>query len=116
MGMYDELRSSYNLTEEFTDIPLQTKDLESCLDFYWIDKKGQLFLIDQSNTVDLEKTGEGFLDFKWIPNGSHGKVKPVYITKYVEVYNNPFKRCNIHFKNGVVQDFFFIDLAPCDDL
>jgi len=110
MGMFDELRSSYNLTEEFTNIPLQTKDLDSCLDFYWIDKKGQLFLIDRSNIADLEIIGEGFLDFKWVPNGNHGKVTPVYITKYVEVYHNSLRRCNIHFKNGVVQDFFLIDL------
>lgn len=110
MGLYDELRSSYNLTEEFTNITLQTKDLDSCLSFYWIDTHGKLFLIDKSNTADLEKTGDKFLDFKWTLNGNHGKVSPVIITKYVEVYDNPYKRCKIHFKNGIVQDFEIINL------
>lgn len=110
MGLYDELRSSYNLTDEFTDKLLQTKNLDSCLDLYWIDKQGRLFLIDFSNTSDPVKTNNDFPLFEWIPNGNRGKVKPVYITKYVEVYNNPYRRCKIHFKNGVVQDFEVIDL------
>ena len=115
MGLFNEIRSSYNLTEEFTNKTLQTKDLDSCLDLYWIDTVGRLFLIDLSKTADVVNSNvlyskKDFPLFKWIPNGNHGKVKPVYINKYVEVYNNPYRRCKIHFKNGIVQNFEVIDL------
>lgn len=111
MGLFDTLRSSYNLGEEFTNKSLQTKDIGDCgiggtLDFYWIDNSGKLFLIDADPIINDRK----FPLFKWIPNGNHGKVTPVYITKYVEVYNNPYKRCKIHFKGGIVQDFEIINL------
>lgn len=109
MGLYDEIRSSYNLTEEFTDVTLQTKDLDSCMNFYWIDTSGKLFLIDISGTADFHKNDEDSFMFKWIPNGNHGKVIPVYITKYIEIYNNPYKRCNLHFRNGVIQDYTIND-------
>lgn len=110
MGLYNEVKSSYNLGPDFTNTLLQTKDIdESCLDFYWIDPKGQLFLVDVSNTADPVKTDTKFPLFKWVPNGNHGKVSPVYITEYVEVYNDPYKRCRIHFRDGVIQDFKLID-------
>lgn len=115
MSLYDNLKSSYNLGEEFTNKQLQTKDIQDgiggALDFYWITPKGQLFLIDNSSTADPVPTDEKFPIFKWIPNGNHGKVSPVYITKYVEVYGNPYRRCKIHFKRGVVQDFEVLDIS-----
>jgi hypothetical protein len=114
MGLYDTIRSSFDLGEEFTDKDLQTKDIQDCiggtLDFYWIDNVGRLFLVDISETADPIKTNSDFPLFKWIPNGNHGKVTPVYITKYIEVYDNPYKRCKIHFKCGIVQDFEIINL------
>ena len=126
MGLFDTIKSSYDLGEDFTDKELQTKDIldgiGGTLDFYWINPKGQLFLIDTSSTaylvplIDtsstayLVPTNKKFPAFKWIPNGTHGKVSPVYITKYVEVYNHPYRRCRIHFKLGVVQDFEVLDL------
>ena len=115
MGLFDTIKSSYDLGEEFTDKELQTKDIQDgiggTLDFYWINPKGQLFLIDISSTADPVLTDEKFPALKWIPNGTHGKVSPVYITKYVEVYNHPYRRCRIHFKLGVVQDFEVLDFS-----
>jgi hypothetical protein len=109
MGMYDTIRSSYNLGEEFTDVELQTKDIDSCLDFYWIDPSGKLWVIDTRRTVDLKETGKPFPIFNWVTNGNHGKVKRVYITEYINVYRNHLKLCKIHFKNGVLQDFEIMD-------
>lgn len=115
MGLYDSVRSSYNLGEEFTNVSLQTKDIQDfiggTLDFYWIDTSGKLFSIDFSNAIDPVETNKPFPAFEWISNGNRGKVSPVYITKYVEVYGNPYKRCKIHFKRGIVQDFEVIDLS-----
>ena len=60
-----------------------------------------------------------FLNFKWIPNGNHGKVSPLMITKYVEVYPAQWKgdwekwpRCRIHFKYGRLMDY---EIFPRDE-
>jgi hypothetical protein len=100
MGMFDTIRSSYNLGEQFTDTELQTKDIEEygiggTMSHYWLSPGGQLYYIDYSHTADfveLQEGDEGYNDkrklfnFRWIPNGNHGKVSPWYLTKYIQVY------------------------------
>jgi hypothetical protein len=125
MGMYDYLRSSYDLGEQFTEVELQTKDIEDgiggTLSHYWLDPHGYLYYIDYSQTADFVQLREGdegysdklaLLNFKWVPNGNHGKVSPIMITKYVEVYPSGWKgewedwpRLRIHFKYGRLMDF-----------
>tara|TARA_B100000925_G_C21721055_1_gene350923 strand:- start:73 stop:210 length:138 start_codon:yes stop_codon:yes gene_type:complete len=43
MGMFDTIRSSYDLGPGFWNKELQTKDLESIMATYWIDPLGQFF-------------------------------------------------------------------------
>ena len=119
MGMFDTIRSSIDLGPSFWYRDLQTKDLECLMNEYWISPSGQLYEIDYSHTADFVEFGEddprydpkrNFLNFGWIPNGQHGRVRPVYITRTIEVYPckwechyAPFPRINITFIDGVLR-------------
>ena len=126
MGMMDFVRSSYDLGEQFTNTALHTKDIEEgyggTMSQYWISPDGQLYLIDYSQTADFVELKEGdegyqegrlsILNFKWIPNGTHGKVRPWNITKYIVIYPEQWDgewehwpECRIHFKDGKLQDY-----------
>ena len=125
MGMFDFVRSSYDLGEEFTEVELHTKDIEDgiggTMSHYWLDPHGYLYHIDYSHTADFVELKEGddgfndkksFLNFTWKPNGNKGKVSPWLITKYVEVYPSTWDgqwedwpRCKIHFKYGRLMDY-----------
>ena len=125
MGMYDTIHSSYDLGEEFTNVELQTKDIEDgiggTMSHYWLDPHGYLYYINYSHTADFVELKEGdegyndkksFLNFTWKPNGNKGKVSPLLITKYVEVYPSTWDgewtdwpRCRIHFKYGRLVDY-----------
>ncbi len=118
MGMFDTIRSSYDLGPEFTNVELQTKDIDCTMDHFWISPDGVLYLIDYHGTSDLEKIDENdpeysekfsFLNFRWVPNGNHGKVKPYLISKYVTAYpsrsGDNWKEVKLHFRFGKLQDF-----------
>jgi hypothetical protein len=125
MGMYDTIRSSYDLGEQFTNVELQTKDIEECyggtMTDYWIDPEGYLWYGDYSGTSAMEIYEEGhpkynadksWLNFEWIPTGQHGKYRVHPITKYVEIYAAKWDgewadwpRCRIHFKYGRVVEY-----------
>ena len=130
MGMMDYFRSSYDLGESFTNVPCQTKNIEDCIggtmSQYWLSPDGKLYLIDYSRTADfveLKKGDEGFhqesklhfLNFQWMPNGEHGKVRPMNLTKYITVYPERWDaewehwpECRIHFKDGKLQDYDYL--------
>jgi hypothetical protein len=113
MGMFDTVRSSYDLGPGFQK-DLQTKDLDCCMNEYWIDPSGRLFEIDFSGTHDFLEIVEdhrGWPKFQTIPNGNHGKVKPVYLFKVIEVYPSewdckysPYIRKHIFFKDGIIEE------------
>ena len=125
MGMMDYVRSSYDLGEQFTNTRLQTKDIEDgiggTMSQYWISPDGVLYYIDYSHTADFVIIEEGDEDyeethkwrnFKWVPNGNHGKISPYMITKYVEVYPEDWKgkwedwpRLKLHFRYGKLMDY-----------
>jgi len=126
MGMFDYFRSSYDLGESFTNLQCQTKDIEDgiggTMTQYWLSPDGQLYWIDYSHTADFVELKEGdegyqegrlsMLNFKWIPNGTHGRVRPMNLTKYITVYPERWDgewkdcpECRIHFKNGKLQDY-----------
>lgn len=116
MGMYDTIRSSYDLGPGFRK-DLQTKDLECCMCEYWISPAGQLFEIDYSGTQDFVDIPEEerlvpWNLFKSVPNGTHGRVTPVTnLFKVIEVYPEiwdcryaPFPRLKIYFKDGIIKE------------
>jgi hypothetical protein len=81
MGLFDTVRSSYDLGPGLWNKDLQTKDLVCLMCEYWIDPAGRLFEIDYSGTQDYTA------DFThYYANGNHGRVSPVEITKTIECY------------------------------
>ena len=113
MGMFDTIRSSYDLGPGFNK-ELQTKDLSCLCECFWIDPEGKLFRIDYTGTQDWEKTPEeerkGPLDlYRSVSNGQRGRVHPYIIDRTIEVYPSkwtayyaPFPRKLITFKNGII--------------
>jgi len=123
MGMFDYVRSSYDLGEHFTNTRCQTKDIEDgiggTMTQYWISPDGVLYWIDYSHTADFVELKEGdegysdkgFLNFIWVPNGIRGKVRVHSLTKYIEIYPEQWNgqwedwpHCRIHFKYGRLVD------------
>ena len=125
MGMMDYLRSSYDLGPQFTNVELQTKDIEDCIggtmSHYWLSPDGHLYTIDYSHTADFVQINEGdedynnkhkFMNFKWVPNGNKGKVSPVMLTKYIRVYLSrwdgewtDWPTLKLHFKYGRMLEY-----------
>lgn len=121
MGLYDEIRSSYNLGPNFTNVEMQTKGLSCSMSRYWISPDGCLYEITYRHTHTFEPIEEYderydhkslFLNYEWIPTGVHGKVEPCYISDYIDVYPAiwsgaycDWPRLRLHFKKGNLQDF-----------
>lgn len=125
MSMYDTIRSSYDLGPQFTDVELQTKDIEEgyggTMTDYWLDPEGYLWYGDYTGTSSMEIYEEGhpkynpdkkFMNFDWIPTGVRGKYKVHPITKYINVYPTNWKgqweewpTLKLHFKYGKLQDY-----------
>ena len=125
MGMFDYVRSSYNLGEQFTNVECQTKDIEEgysgTMSHFWIDPAGYLWVGDYRGTSTFEIIEKDdprydperhFLNFEWIPTEKHGKYRVHAITKYVEIYPatwdgqwEDWPRCRIHFKYGKVVEY-----------
>jgi len=123
--MFDYVRSSYNLGEQFTNVECQTKDIEEgysgTMSHFWIDPAGYLWVGDYTGTNTFEIIEKDdprysdkhlFLNYEWIPTGVHGKYRVHAITKYVEIYPSNWEgqwedwpRCRIHFKYGRVVEY-----------
>lgn len=115
MGMFDYVRSSYKLGKEFEGMN-QTKSIDrydgGSLREHWIDPSGRIWAIDYSGTQDFVPDNESPMYFTYAPNGNHGRVTPLFITDYVEIYPEKYygpyldtPRCRIHFVNGVIKSF-----------
>jgi len=123
--MFDYLRSSYDLGEQFTNVILHTKDIEEgfggTMTDYWLDPAGRLWCPQYHGTHTFEEIPEdderynerfGFLNFEWIPTGQHGRYQPFLLTKYIEIHVANLKgpcedwpTLRLHFRHGVLQDF-----------
>jgi len=115
MGMFDTVRSSYDLGPGYLNKELQTKDLDCCMAEYWISPVGQLFEIDYSGTQDFVENPENdtplWKGIKYTPNGNHGKVRPVFAFKVVELYPAKWDAhyakwpsCHVHFWDGMIKE------------
>jgi hypothetical protein len=123
--MFDYLKSSYDLGPQFTDVILQTKDIEEdlggTLSNYWLDPSGYLWCGDYAGTNTLEVYEEGdpkynsefkWGNWEWIPTGLRGKWHVHPLTKYITIYPaewsgewSQWPRLQLHFKSGKLQDF-----------
>jgi hypothetical protein len=125
MGMFDYFRSSYNLGAGFTNVECQTKDLDSfgtgTMSQYWLDPHGYLYYADYAGTHDFVKLKEedpeyskdkAFFNFRYLPNGNKGRVKPCLFTGYVRIYpsqqpsaSEEWLELGIFFKYGRLVDY-----------
>ena len=123
--MFDYVRSSYDLGEQFTNVVCQTKDIEEgiggTMTDYWIDPNGLLWYPNYTGTNTFEIIPEDdprydpnkkFLNFEWVPTGARGKLQQHPITKYIEIHPANWKgdwaswpRLRLHFKRGILQDY-----------
>jgi hypothetical protein len=129
LGLFDYLKSSYDIGPQFTNVELHTKDIDEygsggTMTHYYLDKSGILWYGDYKGTSTFEEIPEDderysnkllFLNFEWIPTGQRGKYRVHSITKYVEVYIPEWKgdydawpRCRLHLIQGKLQDFMHI--------
>lgn len=135
MGMYDSIRSSYDLGPQFTNTILQTKDIEDygiggTLTDYWISPDGYLWYPEYRDTHNFEIIEENdprydpklkFLNYEWVPTGKHGKYRVHPITKYIRVYLSGWKgdyhlwpTLKLHFRYGKLIDYEDITGQPYD--
>jgi hypothetical protein len=123
--MFDYIRSSYDLGEQFTNVECQTKEIEDyysgTMSHFWIDPAGYLWCGDYKGTSTFETIEKDdprysskhlFLNFEWVSTGQHGRYHVHPITKYVEIYPakwdglwEDWPRCRLHFKYGKLIDF-----------
>jgi hypothetical protein len=124
MGMFDYLRSSYQLPEPFMGLN-QTKGIEGgiggSLSNYWIDPRGYLWVGFYGDTHTLEFIEENdprfsekyqFLNHEWVRTGKHGKWRVHPITKYIEIYPSQWDgkwedwpRLRLHFRSGKLREW-----------
>lgn len=98
MGLFDYLRCAAPLDARVDrNTSYQTKDLDCCLDDYWVDPVGQLWRIDYSDTHDyVEETVEDLEQaraekiwlppFRPVPNGNRGRVRAHRLTRSIRVH------------------------------
>ena len=125
MGMFDYLKSSYDLGPTFTNVELHTKDIEEdyggTMSHFYIDPQGFLWVGNYSGTSIFEIIEENdpeynneflWCNHRWVPTGEKGTYRVHPLTKYVEVYPaqwdgkwEDWPRLRLHFKSGKLQDF-----------
>jgi hypothetical protein len=125
MGLFDYIRSSYNLGEPFTETICQTKTIEEgysgTMTDYWIDPAGRLWYSLYKDTHDFVYINEDdpdydpnkkFMNCKWVPTGKKGKFIAHKITKHVEIYPETWEgdwkdwpTLSIYFVDGIIKDF-----------
>ncbi len=118
MGMFDELKCSADIGE-LTNVSCQTKDIDNMMSFFWVDPSGFLWCPDYSGTQDIYFVETKFLlgSMKYKPNGNRGKLRRVYITNYVFIYDTKTSpdgyaeivECRLHFIDGILQDYTYIN-------
>ena len=132
MGMYDCVKSSYNLGPQFTNVLCQTKDIEDygiggTLTDYWISPDGYLWYPDYRGTNDFLVINEDdpryndnhkWTNFEWVPTGKKGKYRVHPITKYITVYPaqwdgdwTVWPTLKLHLKYGKVVEYE--DITGC---
>ena len=105
--LYDTILCHCDIGSGFWRRSLQTQDLDGWCGTFFLDPAGRLFEVDYSDTQDFSREDpKGY-----VPNGLHGKVRPYYATKSIEVYPTkwdahyaPFPRMMLTFVDGKLEE------------
>lgn len=89
---------------------LQTKQLRSLMDLYWLAPDGVLYYIDTDEAFDLieipeeERQSDRLrMPFRYAPNGKHGRVRPCRksgLVKFTAPHRDRYLEAVAHFKAG----------------
>ena len=103
MGMFDWVRCAAPLDDRvgLEDV-FQCKDLDCCMDTYWVDPTGRLWRVDESGTYDIMEESEEDIrqarenkqwlpPFRPVPNGKHGKILPHRLTRTITIYPSDWR-------------------------
>jgi hypothetical protein len=125
MGMFDFVRSSYDLGPQFTDVQLQTKDIEEfgiggSMTNY-LDPSGYLCYGDYTGTSTFEEISKDderysdkhlFLNFEWIQQGKEVSIKFIPLPNIFQCIllngresGTDWPTLRLHFIRGKLQDF-----------
>ena len=98
MGMFDYVRCAAPLDDRVgpEDVFL-CKDLDCCMETYWVDPAGHLWRLDESDPYDIVEESEEDIrlaresrqwlpPFRPVPNGNHGQVLPHRLTRTITIY------------------------------
>ena len=120
MGLFDEVRSSYPLIDDVSDLHLQTKDLDCLMLNYWISPAGQLYEVRisdayTSQAVEVGSRKHPWQLIKWVRNGKHGTVSPCTHTALVRLYPAQWQgdwenwpECKVYLRNGVIREVIYV--------
>jgi hypothetical protein len=124
MGLFDWVRCSAPLDDRVgpQDI-FQCKDLDCCMETYWVDPAGHLWQLDESGTYDIvEEDPEDVLKarenrewlppFHPVPNGNHGKVVPHRLTRTICIYPSDWRsklKDKLHYSDWPEYELTFRD-------
>jgi hypothetical protein len=87
MGMFDTVINGYKpMGEEALNKVFQTKDLDCCMETYWISPAGELFRKDMTGASRWQEDKEDLFGGHFVPNGKHGKLVPFLFTGGVSIY------------------------------
>lgn len=106
MGMYSTIyNTSKALGPRFLG-ELQTKDLDSAMDEYWLSPNGELYRIDTTETHEpqINPGSKNWVDYlTWVPTGRHGSIRPCLVTRVLRMYGireGQFAETSAYFRDG----------------
>jgi hypothetical protein len=102
MGMFSTVYNQCETLGEGLMGELQTKDLESMMDHYWLSPNGCLFLIDTSPCFRAERNPNPenpFMFFEWKPTGIRGRLRP-YRRNFIARFYTANKEAHAFFRVG----------------
>jgi hypothetical protein len=124
MGLFDFLRCAAPLDDRVgSEEVFQTKDLDCCMETYWVDPSGRLWRLDESATYDIVEENEEELrrarenrewlsPFHLVRNGNHGKVIPHRLTRTIRIYPSDWRskvKDKLHYSDWPEYELTFRD-------
>ena len=109
--LYDTILNYYDIGPGWWRKPLSVKFINGSpsMRVFFLDPAAKLWQITCEGTHDFYESG-GSNQFKWIPNGKHGKCSPflysgkiLVATEKWDAYYAPYPKCSLLFRDGILE-------------
>jgi hypothetical protein len=107
MGMFSTVYNQCKTLGDELIGEIQTKDLESMMDHYWLSPDGCMFLIDTSSCFTASRVNTNpdnpFPFFEWEPTGVRGRLRPYrrsFIARFYTSRSGERKEAHALFEMG----------------